>query len=307
MAVVSFIAATLMIGVALWLGAFDNLVRDRIIEAAVAKQVPGRPTKAHRTRDNAAHMIRIRSNIGKFQPPLPILAEAMANLEDRDLHAEEILLQRALPILRDQAQNSHGEWMQWWLGVPMYQYPNDLMMYQDLIWRIRPDVIIETGTMAGGLTLFLSTILDAANPEGRVITVDLYDEYWNPTLSRNDGLDHLKRRITFIHGGSTDRSTIEKIDESIRDEDTVLVILDSLHEKFHVLKELELYSPFVTKGSYLICTDTHLDGTSWMEKPEGPLAAVREFIAGNPSFKIDRSLDRYFISANISGYLRRVN
>ncbi|HIC68504.1 MAG TPA: cephalosporin hydroxylase, partial [Candidatus Latescibacteria bacterium] len=86
----------------------------------------------------------------------------------------------------------------------------------------------------------------------------------------------------------------------------VLVLLDSLHSKVHVLEELELYSPLVSKGSYIIVTDTHLDGTHWVSRKEGPLAAVNEFIAGTDEFEIDRQVDRYFISANISGYLKRV-
>lgn len=86
----------------------------------------------------------------------------------------------------------------------------------------------------------------------------------------------------------------------------MLVLLDSLRSKEHVVDELQLYGPLVPKGSYMVVTDTPLDGTHRVSREPGPLAAVNAFIASNDDFEIDRRVDRYFISANISGYLKRV-
>ena len=190
--------------------------------------------------------------------------------------------------------------------MPLLQYPNDLLTYQTMIWAQRPDVIIETGTYRGGLTLYLSMLLSAANPKGRVITIDVDRKGWDELSKRRDGLQWLKKRVTFIHGSSTAAETLEQVTALIPLSSRVLVLLDSLHSQKHVLDELQIYGPLVTKGSYMVVTDTHLDGTHWVSRKPGPLAAVEIFIAGSDDFEIDRRVDRYFISANISGYLKRV-
>ena len=241
-----------------------------------------------------------------FVAPLPVLADALTHPRDRDRAAEERLVLDALPILRDQAQDGHREYLQKWFGVPLLQYPNDLLTYQTMIWAQRPDVIIETGTYRGGLTLYLSMLLAAANPKGRVITIDVDRKGWDELSKRRDGLQWLKKRVTFIHGSSTAAETLEQVTALIPLSSRVLVLLDSLHSQKHVLDELQIYGPLVTKGSYMVVTDTHLDGTHWVSRKPGPLAAVEIFIAGSDDFEIDRRVDRYFISANISGYLKRV-
>ena len=241
-----------------------------------------------------------------FTAPLPILADALALPGERDFAAEKQIVLEALPFIRNQAQDGHREYAQRWLGIPLLQYPNDMLTYQTMIWAQRPDVIIETGTFRGGLTLYLALVLQAANPKGRVITIDVDRKGWDALSERPDGLGGLKKRITFIHGSSTAKETLDEVERLILPSSKVLVILDSLHSKQHVLDELELYSPLVSHGSYIVVTDTHLDGTHWVERKSGPLAAVREFVVGTDEFEVDRRVDRYFISANISGYLKRV-
>lgn len=241
-----------------------------------------------------------------FTSPLPTLADALLPPGERDLAAEKRLVLEALPFIRSQAQDGHREYIQRWFGVPLLQYPNDMLTYQSMISAQRPDVIIETGTYRGGLTLYLATILEAVNPKGRVITIDVQRKGWDSLAERRDGLQRIKKRITFIHGSSTDPQTLERVKALLPPGSKVLVLLDSLHSRTHVLEELELYGPLVSQGSYIVVTDTHLDGTHWVRREDGPLAAVNEFIAGTDEFEIDRRVDRYFISANISGYLKRI-
>ncbi len=284
---VSVLATVAVAGAALRLGLLDFAIRARGDPGSQAPIAAGESTAA-------------------FLSPLPILADALALPGQRDLAAEKQFVRRALPFLRNQAQDGHREYVQRWFGVPLLQYPTDLLTYQTMIWAQRPDVIIETGTYRGGLTLYFAMCLQAANPKGRVITVDVDRKGWDKLYARRDGLGRLKDRITFIHGSSTDPETLEQIKTLLPPSSRVLVLLDSLHSMRHVLDELKLYSPLVTPGSYIVVTDTHLDGTHWVGRADGPLAAVNEFVAGTDEFEIDRQVDRYFISANISGYLKRV-
>ena len=118
-----------------------------------------------------------------------------------------------------------------WLGTPIQKFPTDLWIYQELIYKLRPDLIVETGTLYGGSALFLATILEAAN-HGRVISVDI-----------SDGPDPEKprprhRRLKYIKGSSTDEIVLLKLEEESAGLDTVMVILDSDHSKEHVLAEL---------------------------------------------------------------------
>lgn len=235
----------------------------------------------------------------------PLLGDALALPNERDLRGERRLVRTALPFFRNEAQEHHREFVQEWLGVRVLQYPNDLLTYQHLIWKLRPDVIVEAGTFEGGLTLYLAMLQEVANPQGRVVSVDYAREGWD-ALPDLDHVRKLRERITFIQGDSRAPETLERIAGLIPPDSTVLVLLDTLHVKPHVLRELKLYSPFVSKGSYLVVSDTHLDGTHWIERRDGPMAAVRAFLDGNDEFEIDSSIDRYFISANLSGYLRRV-
>lgn len=286
-AFVSVLATVAVGGAGLRLGLLDFAIRPGGNPGSQAPVVAGEPSAA-------------------FQSPLPILADALALPSERDFAAEKRFVGRALPFVRNQAQDGHREYVQQWFGVPLLQYPNDMLTYQAMIWAQRPDVIIETGTYRGGLTLYLAMCLQAANPKGRVITVDVDRKGWDKVSARRDGLVRLKNRITFIHGSSTDPETLEQIKTLIPPSSKVLVLLDSLHSKQHVLDELELYGPLVTPSSYIVVTDTHLDGTHWVGRADGALAAVNEFVAGTDEFEIDRQVDRYFISANISGYLKRV-
>jgi cephalosporin hydroxylase len=195
-----------------------------------------------------------------------------------------------------------------WYGVPIWQFPEDLQLYQEIIYETKPDVIIETGTFHGGLTLYLASILDAVNPDGKILTVDLdlkpmKQDYKDVNFK---GKERLMGRIVAFEGSSTASEVIQGMAKHIKPGDKVLVILDSAHTKEHVAKELELYSPFVTPGNYLIVNDTYLSlyAPGWDQA--GAMPAMREFLAKNPKFVIDESRNRFVISTAPDGFLKRV-
>lgn len=189
-----------------------------------------------------------------------------------------------------------------WLGVEMLQYPGDLMTYQQLLVEVQPEVVIETGTLKGGLSLYLASILQAMSPDAKLVTIDIDDSGWKQTLADHSFPKALLDRIHFIAGDSVGRDTWAQIAPHARDKKT-LVILDSLHSRSHVLRELNLYSQLVSVGSYIVVNDTHLDGTEWVKSGRGPYAAVKEFVAQHPEFEIVQQ--RFMVSCLHQGILRR--
>lgn len=155
-----------------------------------------------------------------------------------------------------------------WMGKTIAKCPLDLWIYQELIFRLKPDFVIETGTYKSGSALFIANIMDLVN-HGRVVTID---------IKSTEEISH--PRITYISGDSTSNSTIEKVKKIVDREVCNIVILDSHHSKQHVYKELELYSQFVTKNSYMIVEDTNINGNPVMlNYGPGPNEAVREFLS----------------------------
>lgn len=182
-----------------------------------------------------------------------------------------------------------------WLGAPVQKFVSDLIIYQELIVRHRPELIIETGTYKGGSALFIASICDLIN-HGQVITIDIHSDPDRP----------VHPRIAYLCGNSTDAHIIEIVRQQARGRAT-MVILDSCHERDHVLAELEAYAPLVTMGQYLIVEDTNLNGRP--VRPDfgpGPAEAVREFLTRHPEFVVDPGCEKFFLSANPEGYLRKV-
>lgn len=207
---------------------------------------------------------------------------------------------------RHHAQYDREEWNNQWLGVEIMQYPTDLMLYQQILTEVRPDLIVETGTASGGLTLYLSNLLDLLNPDGKIITVDIDSSHWDKTLAAiKDAPAHrLLKRIEFIKGSSTAPEVVERITSEAKGK-KVLVLLDSLHLKDHVLQELKLYAPLVPVGSYLIVNDTHLDNTPVIGYREGPRAGLEEFLKTDSHFSVDHARTRYAITCAPGGFLKR--
>jgi cephalosporin hydroxylase len=188
-----------------------------------------------------------------------------------------------------------------WLGVRCQQNPNDAWIHQEIISDVKPDFIIETGTLNGGSAALWATILQQVNPEGRIITIDIKD---NATEARK--LPIVKQYVDFMIGSSTDSAIVAKVKKRVEGR-KVLVILDSNHTKNHVLAEMKAYSPLVSVGSYLIVQDTNVNGHPVLPNfGPGPMEAVQEFLASNEHFKSDVNAERLMLTLHPKGYLKRL-
>lgn len=182
-----------------------------------------------------------------------------------------------------------------WLGHAILKCPLDLWLYQEIIHRVRPAVIVETGTAFGGSALYLASMCDLVG-HGRVVTVDLEERPGRP--------DH--PRITYLTGSSVDAAVVTRVEQLIGGEGPVLVLLDSDHAEPHVRKELEAYHRFVSVGSYLVVEDTNLNGHP--VEPEhgpGPWEATQQFLASHGEFAHDPEMDKFLLSFNPRSYLKR--
>lgn len=182
------------------------------------------------------------------------------------------------------------------LGVPVQKCPFDLWVMQEIIHQVRPDVIVETGTYRGGSSYYYAHLLDFVG-RGRVYTIDIEDYPGKPKHPR----------VHFLLGSSTEPAVFSRVQSEIKPGESVLVFLDSDHRKDHVLRELNLYHQLVTPGSYIIVEDTHFNGRPILPKHgPGPWEAVDEFLARHPEFEPDRSREKYGMSFNPRGYLKRL-
>jgi len=190
-----------------------------------------------------------------------------------------------------------------WMGVKIGQNPCDLWAMQEIIYQIKPDVIIETGTWFGGSALYYAMLLDQLGNSGKVITVDI-DTYGDQAAFE---FPAFQRNAIFLQGDSVSPDIINKIEELIGRGQKVMVTLDSLHTKEHVLKELQLYSRFVSPGSYLVVQDTNIHGHPVHPNfPEGPMEALMEFLKGRDDFVIDSSREKFLLTFYPNGYLKRI-
>lgn len=184
-----------------------------------------------------------------------------------------------------------------WLGVPTLKCPHDTWVYQEIVHRTRPEVIIETGVNQGGSTLYLATLCDLLGG-GDVLAVDI-------TLGSVAPVVRAHPRIRLFEGSSTDRAIVRQLRELSAGRRT-MVILDSDHAAAHVLAELRAYGPMVTSGCYLICEDTNINGHPVLpDFGPGPYEAVQTFLAENQGWDVDRESERLLVTFNPSGYLRR--
>ena len=182
-----------------------------------------------------------------------------------------------------------------WLGTPVNKLPLDLWLYQELLAELRPDLIVETGTLYGGSALYLAGICDLIG-HGQVLSVD---------IAPRDQPAH--PRVRYLTGSSTEPSIVRTVAEAAEGQSVVLVILDSDHTRDHVLDELHAYAPFVTPGSYLIVEDTNLNGHPVFPRfGPGPMEAVDEFLRHDRGFRRDPSMERLLLTFNPKGYLKRL-
>jgi len=199
-----------------------------------------------------------------------------------------------------------------WLGRPIIKYPSDIVATQEIIWRVKPDLIIETGVAHGGSLMLSASMLEILGGDGRVIGIDIDIRAHN----RKEIETHpMAKRIDLIEGSSVDPDIASQVQKRIKPNNKVMVFLDSLHTHAHVLSELEIYAPMVSIGSYLVLPDTFIEyfpkGYYARSRPwdvgNNPMTALREFMKKNNDFEVDQELnDKLMITEAFEGYLRRI-
>lgn len=208
-----------------------------------------------------------------------------------------------------------------WLGVFVQQDPSDAFAIQDMLWRVKPDLIVEVGTNTGGGAIFYATIMKAYNPNGKIVTLDVVPQprNWNVKNAHrcvgcivatehpwwNDGM------ITYIQGRVTDKETRDKVDGFVRDAKKVLVIEDASHRYPDTLQNIESIYQWVSVDSYLLVQDTKMDrfvaqlGKKYGRLKFGPMRSVDEFLRKHPNFVVDRRFEYLLYSQHHRGYLKR--
>jgi cephalosporin hydroxylase len=212
-----------------------------------------------------------------------------------------------------------------WLGRPIIQYPQDIVAMEEIIWQVRPDLIIETGIAHGGSLIFSASMLalldvcdgieqkksiDPSRSERKVLAVDIDIRTHNRAAIE---AHPMASRIQMIQGSSIAPEVVSQVKEIAANYRTVLVCLDSNHTHEHVLEELKSYAPLVTKGSYCVVFDTiveELPAEMFTDRPWGPgnnpKTGVQEFLKTHPEFKINKAIDhKLLISVAPDGYLLR--
>lgn len=185
-----------------------------------------------------------------------------------------------------------------WMGVRALKNPLDAWIYQEIIYEVKPDVIVEIGSAEGGSTLFFANLLDILN-KGMVISIDIDRSSYN--------IRH--KRIIALTGDSSSEGIISKVFELCKGK-KVIVFHDGCHDKEKVLKDLNAYSKLVSFNSYLVVEDGIMDlfrpGNGIGSFKEAPLAAIEEFLKNNHGFVVDSSRERYILTYNPKGFLRKI-
>jgi cephalosporin hydroxylase len=199
-----------------------------------------------------------------------------------------------------------------WMGAPIIQMPSDIIALQEVIWKHKPDVIVETGVARGGSLIFFASLLTLLG-KGKVIGVDIDIRAHNRDTIENHPMNS---RITLIQGSSISDETLINVKAEIPENSKVMVVLDSDHSKEHVLNELKVYAPLVSEGQYLVVADTILGFFTKEQTPVArskvwypgnePYAALCEFLQTNTDFEIDPEINgKLIVGSSPGGYLRR--
>lgn len=239
----------------------------------------------------------------QFEADKKKIIEALGQNED--------LKKTALKFMTDSAAGKYT-YNFTWLGRPIIQYPQDMIAMQEVIWAVKPDLVIETGIAHGGSLIFTASMLELIGNDGHVLGIDIDIREHN----RKEIETHrMAKRISMIQGSSIDDQTIQQVHEFAEGKKNIMLILDSNHTHDHVIKELEAYASLVTKGSYLIVFDTGVEdfpgdfdwGTRPWGKGNNPKTAVWEFLKRHDEFEIDDSIhNKLLITVAPDGFLKRV-
>jgi len=196
-----------------------------------------------------------------------------------------------------------------WLGRPIIQFPQDIIAMQEIIWAVKPDLIVETGIARGGSLIFYASMLELIGGDGQALGIDIDIRKHN----RVEIEQHpVSKRVRMIEGSSTSEAVVKQVYRFAEGRKCVMVVLDSAHTHDHVLKELHLYSGLVTKGSYLVVFDTIVEDLPedfFPDRPWGkgnnPKTAVREFLKSNDRFVVDQEVEnKLLITVAPDGYLK---
>lgn len=228
----------------------------------------------------------------------------------KKMATDKTLVKEALRVL---IKADHYNWIHQtnWLGEPILQLPQDMFALQEIIFKTKPEYIIESGVAWGGSLLFYATLMEVLGGK-KVIGIDIFIP--DDLKKRLGEQKKIAQKIILIKGSSVEKSTVEKVKKIIGNSKKNLVVLDSNHSHSHVLKELRIYSQFVGKRYYLVCGDTIIEEIPLQKHRlrkwgpgNNPKTALREFFKENKSFKIDEQLkNKLLFTCNHDGYLVRV-
>jgi len=232
-------------------------------------------------------------------------AENIRKLGERDDVAE--LTNRWVTEVSRNRYSYHFTWM----GRPIIQFPQDMIAMQEIIWDVQPDLIIETGVARGGSLVYYASLLELIGGDGMVLGIDVDIRPHNREAIESH---RMAKRIRLVEGSSVAPEVVEEARGLAEKASSVVVVLDSNHTHEHVLQELQLYSPFVTRDSYVVAFDTIIEDLPEDFYPDRPWGkgdnaktAVLEFLRGTDAFEVDRSIENKLqITVAPNGYLRRV-
>ena len=231
-------------------------------------------------------------------------------LDRIDGYSKNKPLKEASRAFMDATINTKYSYNFTWLGRPIIQYPQDMIAMQEIIWQVKPDLIIETGIAHGGSLIFYASMLELLGGNGHVVGIDIDIRKYNRVEIEKHPMF---KRITMIEGSSTDEVITEKV-RRLAEGKKVLVCLDSNHTHEHVLRELDLYAPLVSVGSYCVVFDTIVEDMSkgtYNDRPwdvgNNPKTAVRAYLKEHNEFVVDEKIEnKLVITVAPSGYLKRV-
>ncbi|HXB06413.1 MAG TPA: cephalosporin hydroxylase family protein [Puia sp.] len=198
-----------------------------------------------------------------------------------------------------------------WMGRPIIAFPQDMIAMQELIWEIKPDLIVETGVAHGGSIVYYASLLELVGNDGLVVGIDIDIRPHNRDLIESHPMF---KRIRLIEGSSISQEVVQQVKSIAEGRKKVMICLDSNHTHDHVLDELRAYAPLTSVGSYCVVFDTVVEDmpADWKwDRPWGrgdnPKTAVYAFLQENSDFVIDRNVDsKLIISVAPEGYLKRI-
>lgn len=221
-----------------------------------------------------------------------------------------IKLKQAAEVFNVESNKAQYSYNFSWMGRPIIQYPQDMIAMQEIIWSVKPDLIIETGIAHGGSLIYYASLMELIG-KGEVLGIDIDIREHN----RKEIESHpMIKRIKMMQGSSVDSSLVADVRKYAEGKGSVMVCLDSNHTHSHVLDELNFYSPLVTPGSYMVVFDTivedlpdnYLPDRAWA-RGDNPKTAVFEFLKTHPEFIIDTEIDnKLLVSVAPQGYLKRI-